>query len=58
MTLPRTILFLVIIVGGLIAFANKGFNSLTSGEIVLSVFLMAVLVLAVVSYFLKLFKGR
>lgn len=48
LTLPRTLLFAVLLIGGIVYYARNGFDSMSSAEIVLSLFLLAALFLLIV----------
>jgi len=48
LTLPRTLLFSVLLIGGIVYYSRNGFDTMSSAEVVLSLFLLGALFLLIV----------
>jgi hypothetical protein len=57
LTLPRTLLFAVLLLGGIYHFSKNGFDAMATHEIVLSLVLMLVLLILIVLKIVGSVKG-
>lgn len=48
LTLPRTLLFAVLLIGGIVYYTKNGFDAMSNAEVVLSMFLLVALFLLIV----------
>lgn len=58
LTLPRTLLFAVLLIGGIVYYTKNGFETMSRAEIALSVFLLVTLFLLIVLKIIGLLKKK
>jgi len=58
LTLPRTLLFAVLLIGGIVYYTKNGFDTMSSAEVVLSLFLLVALFLLIILKIIRAVKKK
>ena len=58
LTLPRTLLFAILLIGGIVYYTKNGFDTMSNAEVVLSLFLLGALFLLIVLKIVGLIKNK